>query len=87
LPLQSDAAVRLADETMLAGHAAAIRAASLITDEPASMLSLRTGGTAARPGGIASDRTRQRPSSSDRRCTEMVVTCRRRPNRGAEPAE
>jgi hypothetical protein len=36
------AAVRLVDPTKLARHAAAIRAASLITDTPSSMLSLRT---------------------------------------------
>ena len=38
----SGAAVRLVDGTKLARHATAIRAASLITDEPASTLGLRT---------------------------------------------
>ena len=59
----SGAAVRLVDGTKLARHAAAIRPASLITDEPASTLGLRTSRqhmpTASRAGA------RRPPSSSD----------------------
>ena len=87
----SGAAVRLADRTRLARHAAAIRAASLITNEPSVDVRPEDQCAAARPDGIPSDRTSAavelRPRSSCIGRTETVVTCRRRPVRGAEAAD